>query len=685
MRQIASVQFCKRSLWLLAILLSASRVGAQTSSPPPVTFNKDVAPIVFQHCASCHHPGGAGPFSVLTYATARAHARQIADVTKRGYMPPWKPGPGSGPFVGENRLTDAEVNLLQRWSEGGAAEGTAPLPAAPKISTGWQLGTPDLIVSLPKYELDAAGTDVFRIFVVALPTSVTRYVRGLEFRPGNTNVVHHANIRVDRTPTSRRLDDEDPAPGYDGLLAHTAQYPDGQFLAWTPGQAAPLLPKGLAWRLEPGTDLVVELHLQPTGKHEVIEASIGLFFTSDPPERTPGMLRLGRQNIDIPAGERRYTITDSFVLPVDVDVLALQPHAHYRAQHVRGTAALPDGSTKTLIDIPDWDFRWQQVYRFIAPVRLPKGTRIAMEYQYDNSTDNPRNVTQPPQRVVWGQRSADEMGDLWFQVLTDNDRDLDVLMTAFRPKVIAEDIIGYEGRIRAEPAVAALHDDVALLYLDQGRVTNAVDHFRKSLAMKPADASAHYNLATTLTMAGNIDEALQSYQKALELRPDYAQAHNNLGAILFQRGQLDIAGVHLREAVRLDPRNADALDNLGRLDQRLGDPRSARQHFEQALLARPDWPLAMVDLAWMLVASPEAGASNPPRALDLAERAVNLTGRRDIVALDALAGALAAKGEFDRAVAVVDEALKLNPSATAGDLLRQRQSRYRQRVPPMLP
>src|SRR5262245_24257895 len=585
-----------RLLRFLAMLSLASGASAQTS-PSPVTFSKDIAPIVFEHCASCHHPGGAGPFSVLSYDSARSHARQIADVTGRGYMPPWKPAPGSGPFVGENRLTPEQIDRLRRWADNGAPEGTSPLPPVPKIATGWQLGKPDLIVNLPAYELDAAGTDVFRIFVVALPTSVARYVRGLEFRPGNSNIVHHANIRVDRTPTSRRFDDEDPAPGYEGLLAHSATYPDGHFLAWTPGQAAPLLPKGLAWRLEPGTDLVVELHLQPTGKRETVQPSIGLFFTNDPPERTPGMLRLGRQSIDIPAGERRYTVADSFVLPVDVELLALQPHAHYRARHIRGTATLPGGSTKSLIDIPDWDFRWQQVYRFITPVALPKGTTIAMEYLYDNSSDNPRNVTQPPQRVVWGQRSADEMGDLWFQVLTQTARDLDVLLAAFRPKVVAEDIIGYEARIRAEPAVAALHDDVALLYLDEGRVADAVGHFRRALAMQPSAASAHYNLATALSMGGNLDEAIRSYQAALELRPDYALAHNNLGAILFQRGQLDQALVHLREAVRLDSQNADALDNLGRLERRLGDPVAARRHFEQATLARPDWVAPMVDLA----------------------------------------------------------------------------------------
>jgi cytochrome c-type biogenesis protein CcmH/NrfG len=681
---LSSLSLCA----MLTVSIPASAQGqeprTQNLEPARVTFSKDVAPIVFKHCASCHHPGGAGPFSVLTYASARAHARQIAEVTKRGYMPPWKPAPGSGPFIGENRLAAGEIDVLQRWADTGAAEGTTQLPPSPRISVGWQLGTPDLVVSLPPYDLDATGTDVFRIFVVALPTNATRYVRGLEFRPSNTTVVHHANIRIDRTPTSRRLDEEDPAPGYEGLLAHSATYPDGQFLAWTPGQAAPLLPKGLAWRLEPNTDLVVELHLQPTGKREHVEPSIGLFFTSDPPERTPGMLRLGRQNIDIAPGDRGYIVRDSFVLPVDVEVLALQPHAHYRARHVQGTATLPDGTIKSLIEIPDWDFRWQQVYRFVSAVKLPKGTTIAMQYVYDNSADNPRNVTQPPQRVVWGQRSVDEMGDLWFQVLTATDRDLDVLLTSFEPKVIAEDILGYEGRIIAEPRSAALHDDVALLYLQQGRVANAVEHFRRALAMKPESAAAHYNLGTALTLAGNIDEAIRSYEEALALRPEYGLAHNNLGAILFRRGQLEPALVHLKEAVRLDPRNADALDNLGRLDRRLGDFGAARQLFEDATRARPDWTVALIDLAWMLAASPVTADRDPRRAGQLAERAVMLTGRRDVLALDALAAAWAASGDYRRAVVVLDEALTVAGTGPAAPILKARQDRYRRSAPPEL-
>lgn len=575
---------------VLSIVAGGTDLRAQTALAERPTFNKDIAPIVFDRCVSCHHPDGPAPFSLLTYDSARQHARQIAAATATRYMPPVKAEPGFGDFIGQRRLTEQQIEVIQRWVESGAAEGAArDLPPAPPIAPGWQLGTPDLVVAMPAYNMEEAGTDVFRIFVVPLPTTITRFVRGLEFQPGPSRVIHHANIRIDRTPGSRRLDDEDPAPGYDGLIARSASYPDGHFLGWTPGQAAPLLPKGLAWRLDPDTDLVVELHLQPTGKREIVQPTIGLFFGSDPPSRTPGMLRLGRQNIDIAPGDARYRLQDSFTLPVAVDLLAVQPHAHYRAREVRGLATLPDGSTKPLIYIRDWDFRWQQVYRYATPVSLPAGTTLSMTYLYDNSGGNPRNVTQPPQRVIWGQRSADEMGDLWFQVLTHTDRDLEALLAAFRPKVIAEDIIGYEARIRAEPTSAALHDDVALLYLETKNVSKAVEHFAHSVELRPSSHAAQFNLGTALAFAGRIDEAIARYREALRLRPDYALAHNNLGGLYLQRGLTDDARRHLEQAVALAPNNADAQHNLGILHRALGNSSAACGRFAAALALRPDW------------------------------------------------------------------------------------------------
>ena len=360
-------------------------------------------------------------------------------------MPPWKAEPVPEKFIGLDPLSEAEIEVFQRWAAQGAREGDRrDLPPAPRSTGGWQLGTPDLIVTLPKpYVLAADGPDISRVFVLSLPVDRLRYVRGIEFRANNPRV-HHANIRIDSTPASRQLDEQDPAPGYDGIIVRSAVYPDGHFLGWTPGQAAPLLPKGLAWTLAPSSDLVVQAHLVPSGKPESIQPSIGLYFTEDPPEQTPVMLRLSNQHIDIPAGNSNYMASDSFVLPTDVAVLAVQPHAHYLAREVTGIATLPDGTTRPLISIPDWDLRWQHVYRYQTPVPLPKGTTVTMQYRYDNSAENPRNPAVPPVRVPWGQQSREEMGDFWLQVIAKDPRDREMLDRTFSAKWMATDVIGLE-------------------------------------------------------------------------------------------------------------------------------------------------------------------------------------------------------------------------------------------------
>ena len=570
-------------------LLLAVPAFAQTP-----TYSKDVAPVLFARCATCHHPGGAGPFSVLTYADVKPKATLIAAATKSRYMPPWKAEPVPGGFVGQTRLTDEEISLLQRWVDGGAVEGNPrDLPAAPRIEHGWQLGKPDLVVTpAAAFSVPPNGTDVFRIFVIPLPVDRLRYVRGLEFRPGNPRVVHHANIRVDRTRASRRLDEADPEAGYDGLIPHSAMYPDGHFLGWTPGQVAPLLPRGLAWRLDRDSDLVVEVHMQPDGRSETVQPSIGLYFTEDAPERTPLMLRLGRQGIDMPPGVADYTTADSFVLPVDVEIEAVQPHAHYRAREVHGTATLPDGTVKHLIDITDWDFRWQHVYRYVQPLKLPKGTTLAMRFTFDNSASNPRNPQQPPVRVRWGQRSRDEMGDLWIQALPGSENDLNVLERAFRPKVLAEDTIGYEREIEREPDNVSLHDDVAQIYLTLGRTDEAVKHFAASVKLNPSSASTHFNLGTALIVAGRGEEARAEFDRALAIRPDYAQAHNNLGSLFLQQGRAADALGHFREALRIEPGNVEAQSNLGTALAASGDFKGAVDALERASKLSPAEPLA---------------------------------------------------------------------------------------------
>jgi Flp pilus assembly protein TadD len=472
--------------------------------------------------------------------------------------------PAVGHFVGQRQLTDREIAAIDQWAKSGAPEGDSKLlPTLPRHADGWLLGKPDLIVKPEAtFTLPAQQSDAFRIFAIRLPVTKRTYVTGIEFHPGNPRVVHHANIRIDRSAATRRLDEADPQPGYDGLMPRSAEYPDGHFLGWTPGQIAPLIQPDLAWTLEPGSDLVVQLHLQPSGAVEEVLPEIGLYFTDRQPTRTPTILRLGSQGIDIPPGDPRYVIKDSYVLPVDAQLLAVQPHAHYRAKEVRGVAQFPDGTSRLVMHIKDWDFRWQHVYRHETPIPLPKGTRLSMEYTYDNSALNVRNPELPPARVFWGQRSRDEMGDLWFQLLASNDADRSRMGAEITAKMTGEDILGYETMLKVTPNDPELHDDVAMLYLGMGFAANAVRHFQASAALKPESAPAHFNLGTAQAQAGRYDDAIKSFQNALARRSDYAVAHGNLGRVLLVKGEVAESLKHFQEAVRLEPNNANNLLGL---------------------------------------------------------------------------------------------------------------------------
>ena len=539
-------------------------LGCAPASAQNVTFTKDIAPIVFTSCVSCHRQGGPAPFSLTTYDEVRRRATQIATVTKSRFMPPWKVEPGVGHFVGQDPLTEAQIASLDTWAKNGTPQGDpAALPPVPQLPAGWLLGQPDLIVKPSRaYTLQTQPNDAFRIFAIRLPVTKRTYVRGIEFHPGNGRVVHHANIRIDRTPATRQLDEADPLPGYDGLMPRSAEYPDGHFLGWTPGQVAPLVGPDLAWTLDPGSDLVVQLHLQPSGAVEQVLPEIGLYFSDRAPTRTPTILRLGSQSIEIPPGEPRYVIRDAYTLPVDADLLAIQPHAHYRAREIRGTALFPDGTSRLVMHITDWDFRWQHVYREVTPIRLPKGTRLSMEYTYDNSADNVRNPQLPPAKVYWGQRSKDEMGDLWFQLLATNERDRELMREQINTKMAVEDIAGYETMLHVDPKDAELHDDVALLYMGVGQMASAVRHFEASVTLKPDSAAAHFNLGTALAQAGRLPEAVTALRAAIERRPGYALAHGNLGQVLLAQGKTGDALKHLQEAVRLDAANPQALSGL---------------------------------------------------------------------------------------------------------------------------
>ena len=651
---------------------------ASSEEAEEVTFSKHIAPIIFSRCAICHRPNRMAPMSLMTYEDARPWARAIKQKVVSREMPPWGAEPGIQRYTNDPSLSQAEIDTIVAWVDTGAPRGNPEdLPSLPKRTDGWQHGQPDLVVTpLQRYTLGARGQDAFRLFVIPLPIAERRYVRGVEFRPGNRRVIHHVNMLLDRTPGSRQKVNVLSEHGDVGLVPRSAASPPGHFLGWAPGQLEPLLPERSAWDLDPGTDLVVQLHLVPSGRPEVVDFSVGFFFGTDPPTQSPLLLRLSRQNIDIPVGESNYTISDSLVLPVDVDVLSVRPHAHSLAREIQVLARLPDRTTKWLLHIKHWDSNWQHEYRYTEPVPLPSGTQLMMRYTYDNSAHNPRNPHHPPRRVRWGPLSSDEMGDLWVQVLTRDERDLATLARKAREKALSADVVGYENLLKEDAGNVPLHQDIATLYMELGKPEDAVVHLETVARLQHESAAAHYNLGVALAAAERTDEALEQYRQTLRLVPDHGPAYNNMGSLFMRRGELEKAGSAFEQALRIAPRSPDIHYNAALVLEKLGERTDAVRHLREAIQLRPDLTPALTVLAWILATVDDDQLKDAEEALRLAERAVIYTKRRDVEALDVLAAAYAATGRFDRAVEVIEEALSSNPSEPVNTSLLERRDSY---------
>ena len=287
--------------------------GRVQASEAPVTFSRQIAPILYANCVSCHHSGGSGPFALTTYAEAKRWGGVMKDVTETRYMPPWLPAEGHGRFAGDRRLRTEDIALIRRWVEGGMAQGDAKeAPTPPTFASEWSLGTPDLVIEVDSpMQVPAGGTDLFRNFVLPVPIGETRWVRAMEIKPGSPQVVHHANVLIDRTASLRRMHPADwkqGIPGMDVTLDSGDRFdPDGHFLEWKPDSTALLEAPGMPWRLDPGNDLVLNEHLKPTGKVETVRARIGLYWAKEPATKLPILVELERDaNLNIPAGAKDF-------------------------------------------------------------------------------------------------------------------------------------------------------------------------------------------------------------------------------------------------------------------------------------------------------------------------------------------------------------------------------------------
>ncbi len=582
---------------VLAIGGYQSRVWSSEPNSPAakVTFSRDIAPIVYHYCASCHRPGEAGPFPLLTYQDVKKHGHQIVAVTQTRFMPPWLPEPQDIKLADERRLSDEEIAKIRAWVDQGMLEGKpSELPPKPKFVEGWQLGQPDLILKAEKpYVLQANGIDQYWNFIFPVPIHETRWVRAVEIHPGDKRVVHHANILVDRYESARRME-KDKGGGFGGMeirIESEVFDPDSHFLFWKPGTVVTNEPDGMALRLDKGTDLVLNAHLQPSGKVEPVQPSIGLYFTDKPATVHPMLLQLQNDAaLDIPAGDSDFVVTDEFTLPIDVDLLGVYPHAHYLGKDLLATATLPDGTTKTLIHIKHWDVNWQAVYRYAEPVFLPKNTVLKMRYVYDNSEANTANPNHPPTRVMGGNLSTDEMAHLWLQVLPKSDpsRPGDprmVLQEAWARHEVEKAPNSFESRYNLGEMLQA-----------RGELDEAIEQFQAAVAVRPTDAVANNALGGALLAKGDLAGSVKCFNVALTSQPDYFDAHYNLGNALAAQGDFSGAAEQFGDAAKLNPDDANTQANLGTALVQLGRLGEAKSHYEAALRIDPSNQLARDNL-----------------------------------------------------------------------------------------
>jgi Copper type II ascorbate-dependent monooxygenase, C-terminal domain len=418
------------------------------------TYHKDIAAILQKNCQECHRPGQVAPFSLLTYDQARKRALDITHVTGERTMPPW---PASttygGPFVDQRVLPDADLARLRAWVDAGCPEGNAKdAPKPREFASDWPLGKPDLILTMPEsYELSAEGNDEFRVFILKTDLPEERYIRAVDFKPGNRKVVHHIIAGIDTSGRARELDAKDEKPGYEAIGGFGDGVPLRGFLPiWTPGAVPRYQPEGSGYVLPSKADVLIQMHYHKSGKSETDATQIGLYLSDKPlpkqvrtgflfpdisPEqmtklatkfqaamatgKRPTMEEMFQDVLMIPPGEKNYTVKgnsrNSRVMgrPLSRDILltSVMPHMHWLGKDFTFRAILPDEKAAPieLIKIDRWNFNWQGTYAFANPVRLPKGTCFEMEAHFDNSEGNPANPSHPPKLVTWGEQTTNEM------------------------------------------------------------------------------------------------------------------------------------------------------------------------------------------------------------------------------------------------------------------------------------
>lgn len=404
---------------VLAAIGQHSAVVAAAAQDPVPTFTKDVAPILYKHCTGCHRPGEIAPMSLLSYADARPYAKAIRDEIRDGNMPPWHADAPHGTFLNERRLSQAEKDALLQWATNGAPEGNPKdLPAVPKYESGWMLGKPDAVLEMSEaYKVPAAGTIAYEYFYIPTNFKEAKWVQAVEVRPGNRGVVHHALV-FHKAPSDaprptpvlqlnrEQMELPPSAPGTRPRLRD--RVPIRLLATYAPGTNPQVFPAGTAVRLEPGGVLELQMHYTANGEATTDRTKIGLIFSKEPAPKELRISQFYNATLTLPAGAADTRVDADVRFVNDAVVWGLFPHTHVRGTKWEYVLELPDGTSKTVLSVPRYDFNWQTYYMFAEPLRVPKGARLVSSAWYDNSAQNPSNPD-PKVDVKWGDQTWEEM------------------------------------------------------------------------------------------------------------------------------------------------------------------------------------------------------------------------------------------------------------------------------------